>query len=172
MLQMAPGSGPHSILAICPKHPQPLQNTSQNLLRDRLPSPWTPYTPEIGPCASQSMRTAQNQASDRRSATTPTNQTPPSYPPLPQYPRASAIQSRPKACGTHGSPAVLRRHCPILGELIDGFGRRGWRQRATELRHRRIREFISNRPTPMGSTSWGHLEHRPECVRRATSGGK
>ena len=102
-------------------------------------------------------------------ATTPTNQTPPSYPPLPQYLRTRAIRSRPKASGTHGSPAVLRRHCPILGELEDGFGRGGRWQRATELRYRGMREFISNRPKPMGSTSWGHPQHSPECVWRATS---
>ena len=158
-----------SILAICPKRNQPLQPTPQNLLRDRPPSPFTPYTLEIDPPASHSMRAAQNQASDRRSATTPTNQTPPSYPPLPQYLRTRAIRSRPKASGTHGSPAVLRRHCPILGELEDGFGRGGRWQRATELRYRGMREFISNRPKPMGSTSWGHPQHSPECVWRATS---
>ena len=62
-----------SILATHPKHNQPLQNTSPNLLRDRPPSPCTPHTLETEPPASRSMRTAQNQASDRRVATTPTN---------------------------------------------------------------------------------------------------
>ena len=70
-----------------------------------------------------------------------------------------------------GSPAAGRRpswlwfhaekQAPLKPPLLptnrlDTIETRGRWQRATKLRYRELREFISNRPIPMGSTSWGH----------------